>query len=82
MPNAINQLSDETFEPFLVHANASDVIDLGDLSFIDPYAMVGVLEAGRMFTGQGTRKTEAACIGQCPQIPRQDELLQVCGKIL
>ena len=57
MPTTITQLSDETFEPFLAHANASDVTDLSDLSFIDPYGMVGVLEAGRMFTGQGTRKT-------------------------
>ena len=57
MSNTITQLSDESFEAFLAHANASDLIDLSRLSFIDPYGMVGILEAGRMFSGQGTMKT-------------------------
>jgi anti-sigma regulatory factor (Ser/Thr protein kinase) len=57
MQNSITQLSDESFEAFLSHVNASDVIDLSQVTFIDPYGMVGVLEAGRMFSLQGIEKT-------------------------
>ncbi|GBE41159.1 MAG TPA: ATP-binding protein [Nitrospirae bacterium] len=57
MPNIITQLSDESFEAFLAHANASDVIDLRQVAFIDPYGMVGILEAGRMFSQKDTMKT-------------------------
>ncbi len=57
MSNVITQLSDESFEAFLAQANASDVIDLRQLSFIDPYGMVGILEVGRMFSQQGGKKT-------------------------
>ncbi|MBL7032141.1 MAG: sensor histidine kinase [Nitrospira sp.] len=57
MSNSITQLSDESFEAFLAHVNASDVIDLRQVAFIDPYGMVGILEAGRMFSQQGTMKT-------------------------
>ena len=53
----ITQLSDESFEAFLAHANASDVIDLRQVSFIDPYGMVGILEAGRMFSQKDIKKT-------------------------
>ena len=56
MPNLTN-LSDESFELFLAQATASDRIDLSSVSFIDPYGMVGILEAGRMFEQEGTRKT-------------------------
>ena len=57
MPNAITQLSDESFEVFLAQINAFDVIDLRQVTFIDPYGMVGILEAGRMFSQKGTMKT-------------------------
>lgn len=57
MPNPITQLSDESFEPFLAQINASDVIDLSQATFIDPYGMVGILEAGRLFSQQGSMKT-------------------------
>ena len=57
MANIITQLSDESFEPFLAMANASDVIDLSQVTFIDPYGMVGILEAGRMFSQQDNKKT-------------------------
>ena len=56
MPNLTN-LSDESFESFLTHANASDVVDLSQVTFIDPYGMVGILEAGRMFSLKGVKKT-------------------------
>ncbi len=57
MPNVITQLSDESFEVFLSQINASDMIDLRDVTFIDPYGMVGILEAGRLFSRQGIMKT-------------------------
>jgi len=57
MPNVITQLSDESFEPFLSQINNSDVIDLSQVTFIDPYGMVGVLETGRMFRQKGIKKT-------------------------
>lgn len=52
----ITQLSDESFEAFLAQANASEVIDLSQLTFVDPYGMVGILEAGRLFSLQGAKK--------------------------
>lgn len=57
MPSPITQLSDESFEVFLAQMNTSDVIDLRQVAFIDPYGMVGILEAGRMFSLQGIKKT-------------------------
>ena len=45
----LTQLSDETFEQFLSQVAANNTIDLNDITFIDPFGMVGVLEAGRHF---------------------------------
>lgn len=57
MPNTITQLSDESFEGFLAQVNNSDVIDLSQVTFIDPYGMVGILEAGRLFKQEGNTRT-------------------------
>jgi anti-sigma regulatory factor (Ser/Thr protein kinase) len=43
----LTYLSDDTFEAFLNQISNNDSIDLSNVSFIDPYGMVGVLEAGR-----------------------------------
>lgn len=40
-------LSDDSFELFLSHLSARDCIDLRQVSFVDPFGMLGVLEAGR-----------------------------------
>ncbi|MDI6890573.1 MAG: hypothetical protein QMC83_06495 [Thermodesulfovibrionales bacterium] len=43
------QLSDETFESVILSATESTPVDLRDIQFIDPYGMVGLLEAGAFF---------------------------------
>jgi anti-sigma regulatory factor (Ser/Thr protein kinase) len=54
----MTHLSDETFEIFLSQiSNHDNTIDLRDVNFIDPYGMVGVLEAGRFFQAGDVRKT-------------------------
>jgi len=40
------QLSDETFEPLILSAKKNIPFDLRDIQFIDPYGMVGLLDAG------------------------------------
>jgi len=45
----LTQLSDETFEQFLAQVAVHNTINLKDITFIDPFGMVGVLEAGRYF---------------------------------
>ncbi len=43
----MTHLSDDTFELFLDEMLSGRTIDLRDVSFIDPFGMVGILEAGR-----------------------------------
>jgi len=43
----MNFLSDDTFEAFLNYFSGSGSVDLRAIGFIDPYGMLGVLEAGR-----------------------------------
>jgi len=45
----LTQLSDETFEQLLSQVAAHTTIDLKDITFIDPFGMVGILEIGRYF---------------------------------
>ena len=45
----LTQLSDETFEQLLSQAAAHDTINLMDITFIDPFGMVGILEIGRYY---------------------------------
>jgi anti-sigma regulatory factor (Ser/Thr protein kinase) len=53
----MTRLSDDTFELFLAKISKQNAIDLRDLNFIDPYGMVGVLEAGRLLKSEDTLKT-------------------------
>jgi len=53
----LTQLSDETFEQLLAQAGAYNTIDLKDITFIDPFGMVGILEIGRYFKSLNTDRT-------------------------
>ncbi|MBI5057742.1 MAG: sensor histidine kinase [Nitrospirae bacterium] len=53
----MTHLSDDTFELFLSGLLKQDTIDLRGVTFIDPYGMVGLLEAGRNFLFNGNRKS-------------------------
>lgn len=52
----MTNLSDDTFELFLPRVSNYDFVDLRNLSFIDPYGMVGILEAGRLYHSRGMGK--------------------------
>ena len=52
----INQITEETFEQVLHRFNNSSAINIQEVSFIDPYGMVGLLEIGEIFQTQDTRK--------------------------
>jgi anti-sigma regulatory factor (Ser/Thr protein kinase) len=51
------QLTEETFEKTLQFFIRSDQIDLSDVSFIDPYGMVGLLEIGELCMLEDIKKT-------------------------
>ncbi|MBI5740355.1 MAG: ATP-binding protein [Nitrospirae bacterium] len=53
----MTHLSDDTFELFLSGTSGSEAIDLRDVTFIDPYGIVGLLETGRLLALQQKRKT-------------------------
>ena len=53
----MTRLSDDTFESFLPRILGCNPVDLRDVIFIDPYGMVGVLEAGRLLHSRGIEKT-------------------------
>ena len=53
----MTHLSDDTFEQLLPQIRNQDFIDLRNIKFIDPYGMVGVLEAGRYLESKNIRKT-------------------------
>lgn len=61
-------LSDDTFETFLNHLSRSDCIDLSTVGFIDPYGMIGVLEAGRYL---GLNREEKSLL-----LPESDNVLR------
>lgn len=52
----MTQITEETFEQVLHLLKRSSVIDLQEVSFIDPYGMVGLLEIGGIYQPQVTRK--------------------------
>jgi anti-sigma regulatory factor (Ser/Thr protein kinase) len=59
MPSAdfrMTQLTEETFEQTLQAFIHSEEIDLGDVSFIDPYGMLGLLEIGELCMLEDVRK--------------------------
>lgn len=53
----MTQITEDTFEQFLHSFQKSQEIDLQDVTFIDPYGMVGILEAGEFLRYQGISKT-------------------------
>jgi hypothetical protein len=53
----MTQLTEETFEKTLQFFIRSDQIDLRDVSFIDPYGMVGLLEIGELCMLEDIKKT-------------------------
>lgn len=53
----MTQLTEETFEKTLRSFIQSDRIDLSDISFIDPYGMVGLLEIGELCMLEDIKKT-------------------------
>jgi len=53
----MTHLSEDTFELFLSELADQEVMDLSEVTFIDPYGMVGVLEAGRYLVSGNNRRT-------------------------
>lgn len=61
------QLTEDTFEHFFNDFKESSIIDLKEITFIDPYGMVGLLEIGKLFVSRGIQKTLL--------LPRSEEVL-------
>jgi anti-sigma regulatory factor (Ser/Thr protein kinase) len=53
----MSQITEDTFEKILRTFIRSEQIDLRDVSFIDPYGMVGLLEIGELCVLEDVRKT-------------------------
>ena len=53
----MNQITEETFEKTLQSFIRSEQIDLRDVSFIDPYGMLGLLEIGELCVLEDVKKT-------------------------
>jgi anti-sigma regulatory factor (Ser/Thr protein kinase) len=53
----MSQITEDSFEKILQTFIRSDQIDLRDVSFIDPYGMVGLLEIGELCMLEDVRKT-------------------------
>ncbi|MCL5022070.1 MAG: ATP-binding protein [Nitrospirae bacterium] len=62
------QATEETFERFLQCFGISRMIDLGEISFIDPCGMVGLLEIGEVLKQPGAGRTLV--------LPRSEEVLK------
>ncbi len=52
----LTQLTEDTFEHVFNDFKGSSVIDLKEITFIDPYGMVGLLELGEISLSQGVQK--------------------------
>ncbi|MCK9420397.1 MAG: ATP-binding protein [Nitrospirae bacterium] len=53
----MNQITEETFEQTLQSFITSEQIDLRDVTFIDPYGMLGLLEIGELCMLEDVKKT-------------------------
>jgi len=53
----MTQISENNFEQILQNFIELSIIDLRDVTFIDPYGMVGFLELGELLKAKGIRKT-------------------------
>ncbi len=51
------QITEDTFEAILYQFRKSPDLDLRDVNFIDPYGMIGLLEAGELYSSHGVQKT-------------------------
>ncbi|MEW6669151.1 MAG: ATP-binding protein [Thermodesulfobacteriota bacterium] len=57
MPVEMKRITEETFDRVLRSFNESVALDLREVSFIDPYGMVGLLELGKAHGTGSERKT-------------------------
>jgi len=64
----VHQITEETFEQALYCFQTAAAVDLQDVTFIDPYGMVGLLEMGRVFT--------AKTIPKILNLPRSEEVIK------
>jgi anti-sigma regulatory factor (Ser/Thr protein kinase)/anti-anti-sigma regulatory factor len=64
----VTQITEETFEQIQQIFRESPVIDLRDVTFIDPYGMVSLLEIGELSISEGIPKTLL--------LPRSEEVLK------
>jgi hypothetical protein len=53
----IPRITEDSFEQTLHHYQERSAIDLKEITFIDPYGMVGLLEIGEFFSSRGAQKT-------------------------
>lgn len=60
------QLTEDTFEQGLYLFNEAGAVSFYDLTFIDPYGMVGILEIGEILKAQGVKKT--LCLPQSEDV--------------
>lgn len=60
------QITEETFEQTLLSFLRKDEIDLGKITFLDPYGMLGLLEIGELCLREDIKKTVI--------LPRSDEV--------
>ncbi len=69
----MTQLTEETFDKTLRSFIASETIDLGNASFIDPYGMVGLLEIGELCLLEDVRKSVI--------LPRSGEVIRYLDRM-
>lgn len=62
------QITEETFEQIIHPLSDLPHIDLRDVTFIDPYGMVGILELGELLKSKGIQKTIS--------LPQSEEVLK------
>lgn len=53
----MTQITEDTFEQLLNFIKEPSLIDLKDVTFIDPYGMVSILEIGELLKSKGDQKT-------------------------
>lgn len=64
----MTQITEDTFEQVLTFIKESSLIDLKDVTFIDPYGMVGILEIGELLKSERIKKTI--------RLPESEEVLK------
>jgi anti-sigma regulatory factor (Ser/Thr protein kinase) len=64
----MTQITEDTFEQTLQFLDTSSPIDLQEVTFVDPYGMVGLLEIGELLTSKGIQKTI--------HLPKSEEVLK------